>query len=82
MRSPRSHEQLYILPAGPARLLNSYLLADTVLDSGLRWSGPLITRALRGATVRAPAPSHARFDHGPPVCDPGLFADRVARLAA
>ncbi|HWN33373.1 MAG TPA: MBL fold metallo-hydrolase [Pseudonocardia sp.] len=67
MRAPRSREeladQLFLLPAGPGRLLNSYLLADTVLDSGLRWSGRLIARSLQGATVRAHALSHAHFDH-------------------
>ncbi|HZZ50312.1 MAG TPA: MBL fold metallo-hydrolase [Pseudonocardia sp.] len=56
-------EALYILPAGPGRLMNSYLLDDVVLDSGLRWSGKVIARSLRGATVRSHALSHAHFDH-------------------
>jgi hydroxyacylglutathione hydrolase len=56
-------DEVYILPAGPARLFNSYLLGDTVIDSGLRWSGRTIARALRGATVRAHALTHAHFDH-------------------
>jgi glyoxylase-like metal-dependent hydrolase (beta-lactamase superfamily II) len=67
MAAPRHREQithdLYILPAGPGRLLNSYLMGDTVVDSGLRWSGRTIVRALRGAAVRAHALTHAHFDH-------------------
>jgi hydroxyacylglutathione hydrolase len=59
----RLADELYVLPAGPGRLMNSYLIADTVVDSGLRWSGRLIARALRGATVRAHALTHAHFDH-------------------
>ncbi|HEY2205692.1 MAG TPA: MBL fold metallo-hydrolase [Pseudonocardia sp.] len=63
----RTREQLadglFILPTGPGRLMNSYLVGDTVLDSGLRWSGKLIARSLRGATVRAHALTHAHFDH-------------------
>lgn len=56
-------DNLFVLPAGPGWLLNSYLLDDTVLDSGLRWSGRRIARSLRGVTVRAHALTHAHFDH-------------------
>ena len=63
----RSREQLadevYVLPAAPGRLINSYLLGDTVIDSGMRWSGRSIARSLRGADVRAHALTHAHFDH-------------------
>jgi glyoxylase-like metal-dependent hydrolase (beta-lactamase superfamily II) len=63
----RSREEIadgvYLLPAGPGRVLNSYLFGDTVIDSGLRWSGPRIKRSLQGMTVNAHALTHAHFDH-------------------
>ncbi|MCU1650266.1 MAG: hypothetical protein JWQ60_1415 [Pseudonocardia sp.] len=99
MRSPRSREQLadelYILPAGPARGVPPLVGAADVepmetgrVDSHGGRVVNALTRLVPGLNRRSLAkltdlrPRLACFGHGPPVSDPGLFADRVARLAA
>ena len=44
-------------------LVNAYLAGDVLIDSGGRFAGKKLARALEGRTVRAHAITHAHFDH-------------------
>jgi hydroxyacylglutathione hydrolase len=44
-------------------MLNIYLLGSVVIDSGVRWSRPLVARQLAGRRITAHLLTHAHFDH-------------------
>jgi hydroxyacylglutathione hydrolase len=46
--------------------LNSYLLDDVLLDSGVVWTGPWLAWQLGGRRLSAHALTHAHADHGGP----------------
>jgi hydroxyacylglutathione hydrolase len=48
---------------GPGRTLNIYLLGSVVIDSGVRWSRPLVARQLADRRITAHLLTHAHFDH-------------------
>jgi hydroxyacylglutathione hydrolase len=54
---------LALARGGPGRSLNVYLLGDTVVDSGVRWSRRRLARQLAGRQLVAHVLTHAHFDH-------------------
>jgi glyoxylase-like metal-dependent hydrolase (beta-lactamase superfamily II) len=55
---------VFHLPVVPRNAVNTYVVGDVLVDTGLRTSARKIKAALGGRTLRAIALTHAHGDHG------------------
>jgi glyoxylase-like metal-dependent hydrolase (beta-lactamase superfamily II) len=55
---------VFHLPVMPRNAVNTYLLGDVLVDTGMRTSAKKIQSALEGRDVKAIALTHAHGDHG------------------
>jgi glyoxylase-like metal-dependent hydrolase (beta-lactamase superfamily II) len=55
---------VFHLPVVPRNAVNTYLVGDVLVDTGLRTSAGKIKAALGGRTLKAIALTHAHGDHG------------------